>query len=76
MKTRDCPLFVGIAPATLRGGLCLAGLITLGQNATWTGGAGTGFLETVPGIGAQSQSLIHPISHINSYTAHATYLSS
>jgi hypothetical protein len=45
MKTRDCPLFVGIAPATLRGGLCLAALTTRAQNATWTGGAGTGFLE-------------------------------
>jgi hypothetical protein len=52
MKTRDCPLFVGIAPATLRGGLCLAALTTRGQNATWTSGAGTGFLETLPGIGA------------------------
>jgi hypothetical protein len=31
MKTRDCPLFVGIAPATLRGGLCLAALITLAK---------------------------------------------
>jgi hypothetical protein len=50
MKTRDCPLFVGKAPATLRGWLCLA-LTMRAQNATWTGGAGTGFLEHCPELG-------------------------
>jgi hypothetical protein len=43
MKTRDWPLFVGIAPTTLLGGLCLAALTTQAQNVTWAGGVGTGF---------------------------------
>lgn len=46
MKTRDSPLFVGIVPATLLGGLCLAALTTQAQIATWTGGAGTGSWNT------------------------------
>lgn len=48
MRPRDWPLFVGIAPATLLGGLCLAAFTTQAQNATWTG-ADTGFWNTAGG---------------------------
>jgi YVTN family beta-propeller protein len=46
MQTRDRPLLVGNAPATLLGGIRPAALTRQARSSTWTASVGTGFWNT------------------------------
>jgi hypothetical protein len=76
MKTSDWAPFVGRAPATLLGGLCLVALTPQAQMQPGPGRRWYQFLELCRGLGPNLNPQIHPISHTNSHTTHASYMPS